>query len=128
MKIQEGKKMKRMVILALLVVAFVVFFNSVASVTAGAQTKVSPQLCTNISTCADMMTQMAEALKSGKLSPAETQEVISHINQMGRIMKEMSGPTGPSLEKQHAQELEQINEKWRRLREIKKSMQVKPGH
>jgi len=98
------------------------------AVAVGAQTKTSPQLCTNISTCADMMKEMAEALKSGKLSPAETQEVISHINQMGRIIKEMSSPKGPSLEQQHAQELEQIKEKWRRLREMKRSMQVKPGH
>ena len=117
--------MKRTVILASLAVAFVVLFSIVA---AGTQTKMSPQVCINISTCADMMKEMAEALKSGKLSPAETQEVISHINQMGRIMKEMSGPTGPSLEQQHAQERDQIKSKWERLRDIKRSMQVKPGH
>jgi len=115
--------MKRLTVAPLVLVLLAAF-----SIAAGAQTKVSPQLCTNISTCADMMKEMAEALKSGKLSPAETQEVISHINQMGRIMKEMSGPTEPSLEKQHAQELEQIKSKWERLREIKRSMQVKPGH
>jgi len=115
--------MKRLTVATLVLVLLAAF-----SVAAGAQTKMSPRLCTNISTCADMMTEMAEALKSGKLSPDETQEVISHINQMGRIMKEMSGPTGPSLEQQHAQELEQIKSKWERLREIKRSMQVKPGH
>jgi signal recognition particle GTPase len=117
--------MKRTVILASLAVALVVLFSFVA---AGTQTKMSPQVCKNISSCADMMKEMAEALKSGKLSPAETQEVISHINQMGRIMKEMSEPTGPNLEKQHAQELEQIKGKWQRLRDIQRSMQVKPGH
>lgn len=92
------------------------------SVAAVAQTKMSPQLCTNIGNCADMMQEMAEALKSGKLSPAETQEVISHMNQMARIMKEMSGPKGPSLEQQHAQELEQIKKKWERVREMRRTM------
>ncbi|MDD2903288.1 MAG: hypothetical protein PHU44_12725 [Syntrophales bacterium] len=115
--------MKRLTVITIVLVLLAAF-----AVAVGAQTKTSPQLCTNISTCADMMKEMAEALKSGKLSPAETQEVISHINQMGRIMKEMSGPKGPSLEEQHAQELKQIQDKWRRLREMKKSMQVKPGH
>ena len=115
--------MKRLTVATLVLILLAAF-----SIAAGAQTKVSPQLCTNISSCADMMKEMAEALKSGKLSPAETQEVISHINQMGRIMKEMSGPTKPGLEEQHAQELEQIKSKWERLREIKRSMQVKPGH
>lgn len=115
--------MKRLTVVTLVLILLAAF-----SVGAAAQTKMSPQLCTNISTCADMMTEMTAALKSGKLSPAETQEVISHINQMARIMKEMSGPTGPSLEKQHAQELEQVKQKWERLREIKRSMQVKPGH
>lgn len=115
--------MKRIAVVTLALVLLAAF-----AIAAGAQTKMSPQLCTNISTCADMMKEMAEALKSGKLSPAETQEVISHINQMGRIMKEMSGPTGPSLEKQHTQELEQIKQKWERLREMKRGMQVKPGH
>jgi len=117
--------MKRTVMLASLVAAFVVLFSFVPG---GTQTKMSGQVCINISTCADMMKEMAEALKSGKLSPAETQEVISHINQMGRIMKEMSASTEPSLEKQHAQELEQVKEKWQRLRDTKRSMQVKPGH
>jgi len=112
----------------LTVVTLVFVLLSAFAVAAGAQTKASPQLCTNISTCADMMKDMAEALKSEKLSPAETQEVISHLNQMSRIMKEMSYSTGPSQEQQHAQELEQIKEKWRRLREMKRSMQVKPGH
>jgi hypothetical protein len=98
------------------------------SVAAGAQTKASPQLCTNIGTCADMMKEMAEALKSGKLTPAETQEVISHINQLGRIMQGMSSPSGPSLEKQHTEELAQIKRKWDRLRDMKRAMQVKPGH
>ncbi|MCK9376961.1 MAG: hypothetical protein M0P73_12500 [Syntrophobacterales bacterium] len=115
--------MKRLTVVILALILLAAF-----SVAVGAQTKVSPQLCTNISTCADMMKQMADALKSGKLTPAETQEVIFHINQMGRIMKEMSGPAGPSLEQQHAQELEQIKKKWDRLREIKRGMGAKPGH
>jgi TolA-binding protein len=92
------------------------------SVAAVAQTKMSPQLCTNIGTCAGMMQEMTEALKSGKLSPAETQEVISQLNQMARIMKEMSAPEGPNLEQQHARELEQIKKKWDRLREMRRSM------
>jgi hypothetical protein len=121
--LSKGGKMKRIAVVTLSLVLLMAF-----SVAAGAQTKVSPQVCSNVSTCADMLKQMADALKSGKLNPAETQEVISHINQMGRIMKDMSGPTGPSLEQQHAQELEQIKQKWERLREIKRGMQAKPGH
>jgi chemotaxis protein histidine kinase CheA len=109
--------MKRLTVVTLMLVLLAAF-----SVAAATQTKMSPQLCTNIGTCADMMQEMAEALKSGKLSPAETQEVISHMSQMARIMKEMSGPTGPSLEQQHAQELEQVKKKWERLREIRRSM------
>jgi len=107
---------------------FALVFIAAFCVAAGAQTQMTPQMCTNISCCADMMQQMAEALKSGKLSPAESKVVISHMNQMGRIMQEMTGPSGPSLEQKHAQELQQIKEKWDRLREMKKGLQVKPGH
>ena len=112
--------------LAVITVALVSI--AVLCVAAGAQTQITPKICTNISCCADMMQQMAEALKSGKLSPAEEKVVISHMNQMGRIMQEMTGPSGPSLEQKHTQELQQIKEKWDRLREMKKGMQVKPGH
>jgi hypothetical protein len=110
------------------VVTLAVAFLAVFAVAAGAQTKMTPQMCTNVSSCADMMTEMTTALRSGKLSPAEEREVISHINQMGRIMQEMSSPTGADLERKHTQEIEQIQDKWRRLREMKRGMQVKPGH
>lgn len=110
------------------VVTLALVFLTVFSVAAGAQTKMSPKMCTNIECCADMLKEMAQGLKSGKLSPEETKVVITHINQMGRIMQEMSGPSGPSLEEKHAQELKQIQDKWQRLRDMKRTMQVKPGH
>jgi hypothetical protein len=85
-------------------------------------------MCTNLGQCSTLITEMTEMLKSGKLSPAEEREVINHIDQIGRIMQEMASPSGPSLEKKHTQELEEVMAKWRRLREMKRGMQVKPGH
>jgi uncharacterized coiled-coil DUF342 family protein len=90
--------------------------------------QMTPQMCTNLGQCSAMITEMTEMLKSGKLSPAEEREVINHIDQIGRVMQEMSSPSGPSLEKKHTEELGQIQDKWRRLREMKRGMQVKPGH
>jgi hypothetical protein len=113
--------MKRITIVTLMLIFLVAF-----AVAARAQT--SPQICTNLSTCSDLLTDMNTALKSGKLSPAQEQEVISNINQIGRIMQEMSSPSGPSLEKKHTQELQEVQDKWRRLREMQRGMQVKPGH
>ena len=109
--------MKKLAVVTLALVLLGAF-----SLAVSAQTKMSPKTCSNIGTCADMLKEMADVLKSGKLSPAETKEVISHINQMGRIMKEMSGPKGPSLEQKHAQELEQIKKKWERIREMRRNM------
>jgi len=108
------------------VVTLMLFFLVAFSVAVRAQA--TPQMCTNLSTCSDLLTDMNTALKSGKLSPAQEQEVISNINQVGRIMQEMSSRTGAGQEMKHAQELKEIQDKWRRLREMQRGMQVKPGH
>jgi len=88
----------------------------------------TPQMCTNLNTCSDLLTEMNAALKSGKLSPSEEREVIGNINQVGRIMQEMSGPGGAELESKHTQELQETMTRWRRIREMQRGMQVKPGH
>ena len=75
-----------------------------------------------------MITEMTDMLKSGKLSPAEQREVLSHIETTSRIMQEMSShPEGAPTPKQ-TQELEDVMTKWKRLREIKRGMGAKPGH
>jgi hypothetical protein len=97
----------------LTVVALTLIFLAAFCLAAGAQSQVTPQMCTNLSTCSDLLADMNAALKSGKLSPAEEQEVLSNINQVGRIMQEMSSPSGAGQEMKHTQELQEMRKKWR---------------
>ena len=121
--------MKRIMVVILSLVFLVAFSVAMGAPALQAQThQMTSQMCTNLGQCSSMITEMTEMLKSGKLSPAEEREVINHIDQIGRIMREMASPDGPSLEKKHTRELEETMERWRRLREIKRGMQVKPGH
>jgi hypothetical protein len=114
--------MKRITVVVSLMLVFLAAFA------VAARAQASPQMCTNLSTCSDLLTDMNNALKSGNLTPAQQQEVISNINQVGRIMQEMSSPGGAELERKHTEELQGIQDKWRRLREMQRGMQVKPGH
>jgi hypothetical protein len=121
--------MKRMTVVMIMLVFLLAFSVAMGAPVLKAQVhQMTPQMCTNLGECSSMITEMTEMLKSGKLSPAEEREVINHIDQIGRVMQEMSSPSGPSLEKKHTEELGQIQDKWRRLREMKRGMQVKPGH
>ena len=115
--------MKRLTVFFLLGIFLAAF-----SIAAPAQTRMTPQMCTNLSTCNDLLGEMNAALRSGKLSPAEEQEVIANINQVGRIMQEMSSPGGAELEKRHTQELQETQDRWRRIREMQRGMGTKPGH
>ena len=109
----------------LTVVSFLFIFLAAFAVVAQAQNQMSPQMCTNLSTCNDLLGEMNAALRSGKLSPAEEQEVIGNINKVGRIMQEMSSPGGAELESKHAQELQELQDRMQRLRKLR-GMNVKP--
>jgi hypothetical protein len=118
--------MKKLTVVSL--VSLMLVFLAAFAVAAQAQTQMTPQMCTNLSTCNDLLGEMNAALRSGKLNPAEEQEVIANINKIGRIMQEMSSPGGAELEKKHSQELQETQDRWRRIREMQRGMQTKPGH
>jgi hypothetical protein len=115
--------MKRLAVVSLMLVFLAAF-----AVVAPAQTRMTPQMCTNLNTCNDLLGEMNAALRSGKLSPVEEKEVINNISQIGRIMQEMSSPGGAGLESKHTQELQETQKRWRRLREMQRGMGTKPGH
>jgi hypothetical protein len=100
--------MKRMTLVTLTLIFLTAF-----CVAAGAQSQMTPQMCTNLNACSELLTDMNAAVKSGKLSPAQEQEVLSNINQIGRIMQEMSSPSGAGQEMKHTQELQEMRKKWR---------------
>lgn len=116
--------MKRITVAVTLMLVFLAAF----AIAARAQNQMTPKMCTNLSTCNDLLGEMNAALRSGKLSPAEEQEVIANINKIGRIMQEMSSPGGAELESKHTQELQETMDRWRRIREMQRGMGTKPGH
>ena len=113
--------MKNLITICIMVV-FLAFFSYAAPA------QMTPKMCTNLSTCNELLGEMNAALRSGKLSPAEEREVIDNINQIGRIMQEMTGPGGSELESKHSQELQENMDRWRRIREMHRGMGTKPGH
>lgn len=121
--------MKKLTAVPLMLVFLVAFSVAMGAPALQAQThQMTSQMCTNLGQCSSMITEMTEMLKSGKLSPAEEREVLTHIDTIGRIMREMAGPDGPSLEKKHTRELQETMDRWRRIREMQRGMQTKPGH
>jgi hypothetical protein len=121
--------MKRITVAITMLVFLIAFSVAMGAPALKAQVhQMTPQMCTNLGQCSSMITEMTEMLKSGKLSRAEEREVINHIDQIGRIMQEMASPSGPSLEKKHTRELEETMARWRRIREMQRGMQTKPGH
>jgi mono/diheme cytochrome c family protein len=87
-----------------------------------AEHQISSQLCTNLGECSSLITEMTDMLKSGKLSPAEEREVLKHIERTSRIMQEMSSnPEGSPTPKQ-TQELQDIRDRMKRIREMQRPL------
>ena len=109
--------MKKLTVIALMLVFLAAFTIAVR-----AQTQMTPQMCTNLNTCSDLLADMNAALKSGKLSPAQQEEVLANIKEVGRIMQEMSSPGGAELAGKHAQELQAAQNRWKRIREMQRPL------
>ena len=96
-------------------------FLAAFAVAAWAQHDMS-KMCTSLGECSTMITEMTEMLRSGTLSPAEQREVLNHIERTSRIMQEMSSnPEGSPTPKQ-TQELEDIRNRMKRIREMQRPL------
>jgi hypothetical protein len=121
----KEKKMKRITVVITMLVFLIAFSVAMGAPALKAQVHQMPEICTNLGQCSSMISEMTEMLKSGKLSPAEEREVLNHIDRVGRIMSEMSSPSGTGLQKKHTDELQEIQGRLQRLRNMR-GMNVKP--
>lgn len=118
-----------MTVLILLLLAWVfpgvAFAQSTRNSTASAksarpgQEVISPGLKHNIGDIAAMMLTIHKMLHLGPLTPKQDTAVSDMMIRLGVMMKEMSRPHGPELDRQHERELQEMR---RRVEIIKKQL------
>jgi hypothetical protein len=67
------------------------------------------QMHANMGMMADMMGKMYEMMNKGKATSEQWQEMMDIMEQMIKMMKEMSVPHGGQMQEQHQQQLQEMN-------------------
>ncbi len=62
----------------------------------------------NMSAMSDMMTKMAQMMSKGKMTPEQKKKCAGVMEQMSKMMKEMSVPHGKQVQEKHQKELREM--------------------
>jgi hypothetical protein len=71
----------------------------------------------NMGMLADITAKMAGMMNKGQMNPQQQQQILEMINQMSRIMREMSVPHGEPVKKRHNEELHEMRQRMVSLEE-----------
>ena len=65
----------------------------------------------NMGMMADITAKLYQMMSKGHMSPHQRQQSLEMMNQMSRIMKEMSVPHGEQVKQRHQRELQDMRKK-----------------
>ncbi|UCE82167.1 MAG: hypothetical protein JSV47_10625 [Deltaproteobacteria bacterium] len=65
----------------------------------------------NMGMLADITAKISSMMSKGQMNPGEQKQILEMMNQMSRIMREMSVPHGEPVKKRHNEELKEMRQR-----------------
>ena len=74
----------------------------------GQQSMMGQGMAHNMAMMSGIMNEMHDLMTQGRMTQEHQRQMMGMMNQMGAMMQQMSGPKGSSMEKQHTQQLHEM--------------------
>jgi hypothetical protein len=88
----------------------------------GGQYMMGPGMMNNMGMMYNMMGEMHQMMGTYNMTPAQQQEMLQYMNQMGGIMQKFHGNVTPQMMQQYNQQLKQMQQ---RLQQMKGQLKKK---
>jgi len=109
-------------ILIIAVAALLAFPGVLMAQMHGGQYMMGPGMMNNMGMMYNMMGEMHQMMGAYNMTPAQQQEMLQYMNQMGGIMQKFHGNMTPQMEQQYSQQLKQMQQ---RLQQMKGQLKKK---